>query len=268
MPSQTSKAAATLQSLWLAAGTYGTGAASGSLTGRACTSTTAGAAFPVTAQGAGLTQYLAQLAASGSVVGQLFLYDRIMDCSAASGTSTSAQTCTNFGYTGGTDYFTRNGHSVAGPLGNGVGNQIFIEFYSQTGATASNVTVSYYNQAGASKTTTAVSLSGSATTVAGQVTGPLPLAAGDTGVQGIVSVTLSASTGTAGNFGVTVAYPLAQIALPIANVGQLNPADYASLGLPPTPGVASGSTICPWFVVGCSTTSTGIIIPSATFIAG
>ena len=90
------------------------------------------------------------------------------------------------------------------------GAQVWIglEIYTAVGATATTVTANYTNQAGtAGRTTKAVAFGGSGTNSAGTIV-ILPLADGDTGVRSVESVTLAATTGTAGNFGVTLIMPL------------------------------------------------------------
>ena len=123
----------------------------------------------------------------------VILYDRLLHISGLSGTSTSAQTV------GGT--LTRNT--------TGEGNQIWVEIYGQIGATATTITASYTNTAGTSgRTTQAVAIGGTNNREVTRVI-PLTLQAGDTGVQAVASVTLAATTGTAGDFGITIARPLA-----------------------------------------------------------
>ena len=87
--------------------------------------------------------------------------------------------------------------------------------WTATGSTAVNVTAKYTNQAGtANRNTTSVNfwggglgaVSGAPTAVQVQW---LPLQSGDYGVRSVESVTLSASTLTAGNFGVMLCKPLA-----------------------------------------------------------
>jgi hypothetical protein len=58
----------------------------------------------------------------------------------------------------------------------------------------------------------------------------IPAAASGKYIRGINSVTLSASTGTAGNFGITATVPKGSVYKPLANVKW--PADWAALGLP------------------------------------
>jgi hypothetical protein len=88
----------------------------------------------------------------------------------------------------------------------GDANEILVEIYTSLGGTAQTITAVYTNSLGvAGQVTQAVALNH----LQGQVT-RLPLAAGDTGVQSVTSVLLSGSTGTAGNFGVTLAHRQAE----------------------------------------------------------
>ena len=100
---------------------------------------------------------------------------------------------------------------------NSAGNYLGLVCWTATGSTASNVTCSYTNQAGtAGKTTPSVVFwtgafgAGAIAPTADQVQ-ILPLALGDTGIRSIESLTLSASTLTAGNFGAMIFRPLATL---------------------------------------------------------
>lgn len=153
-------------------------------------------AISLTSPGGGRSLYLTQAWATALVGGTLIVYDRLLHCGGLDGTVTSAQTV------GGT--LTRNT--------GGDGNFVMIEIYTIIGTTARTVTMSYTDQDGNSgQTSTAVAIGA---TGFREVTRAifLPLATGDTGVQAVASVTLSASTGTAGNFGVTIGKPLAYLA--------------------------------------------------------
>jgi hypothetical protein len=59
---------------------------------------------------------------------------------------------------------------------------------------------------------------------------PVPLVAGSTGVRSITSVQLSGSTGTAGNFGLTILRRLGEIVCVLAATGDT--LDAFALGLP------------------------------------
>jgi hypothetical protein len=120
------------------------------------------------------------------------LYDRLLHVSGFSGTNTGAQAV------GGS--LTRN---VTGS-----GNQIWVEIYTQIGATPTTITASYTDQDGNSGQTTAAAAIGGTNDREPQHMIQLPLADGDDGVQAVASVTLAGSTGTVGDFGVTVVRPL------------------------------------------------------------
>jgi hypothetical protein len=95
----------------------------------------------------------------------------------------------------------------------GEGVMAALVIHTQVGSTATTVTASYTNQAGTGlRTTTAIQFGGTSWREAQRVM-TLPLQAGDTGVRSVESVTLAATTGTAGNFGVLLYKPLAMIGL-------------------------------------------------------
>lgn len=106
----------------------------------------------------------------------------------------------------------------------GEGVMIALELYSIIGTTATTVTVSYTNQAGtAGQITYATAFGGTGNRAAGLML-ILPLADGDTGVRSVESVTVLATTGTAGNFGVTLIKildwcPVTQVVIPDGKVG-------------------------------------------------
>jgi hypothetical protein len=90
----------------------------------------------------------------------------------------------------------------------GEGVFMALEVYTAMGATDTVYTFSYTNQAGTSGQTTTLGMSGNP---AADQFWPIPLAAGDTGVRSVESVSLTPSTGTAGNFGITLFKPIAII---------------------------------------------------------
>ena len=95
----------------------------------------------------------------------------------------------------------------------GVGVHIGLSIYTQVGTTATTVTASYTNQAGTSGRTTAAVVFGGTGFREGNRLITLPLQSGDTGVRSVESVTVLATTGTAGVFGVTLYKPLFAIGL-------------------------------------------------------
>lgn len=127
--------------------------------------------------------------------GNYVAIDRLCHSGGLSGTVTTAQT-TNLPTASLTRYTS------------GVGVMIGLTIYTQIGATATTVSATYTNQGGTGgQVTPTVVFGGTGFREAGRIV-MLPLAAGDTGVQAVASVTVTATTGTAGNFGVTLFKPL------------------------------------------------------------
>lgn len=94
----------------------------------------------------------------------------------------------------------------------GAGVQAGLIMHAAHGTAASFATCSYTNQDGVSGRTSGSILLTNNARQGGNVR-LLPLQAGDTGVRSVESVTLSASTATAGNFGVVLFKPLAMMFL-------------------------------------------------------
>lgn len=91
----------------------------------------------------------------------------------------------------------------------GVGVLPMLEIYETIGSTATTIVASYTNTAGtAGRKTLPTTFGGSGNNSWGRVL-ILPLQEGDIGCKSVESTTILASTGTAGNFGVTLAKPLA-----------------------------------------------------------
>lgn len=88
----------------------------------------------------------------------------------------------------------------------GVGVMIGISIYSALGATSVDIVASYTNSAGVSgRTTSAYPFPSNAPSNSFYI---LPLQPGDLGVRSVESVNLSASSGTTGNFGITLFRPI------------------------------------------------------------
>jgi hypothetical protein len=151
--------------------------------------------------------------------GVYLLYDRLFHIGGLSGTSTADQTVQ-----GGTPTpaLTRNT--------GGAGNMAWYEIYSILGTTARTLTMTYVDQDGNTATSN-IFIGG---TAGREVTRAqrIPLAAGDTGIRSVEKVALDASTGTLGNFGITIAQPLAWI--PVGASGTAGWRDYTT-GLPGIP---------------------------------
>jgi hypothetical protein len=157
-------------------------------------------------------QWLAQMnyviAKGGSGnVGMVMLYDRVSHQGGLSGTVTGAQT-TNLPTAALTRYTS------------GVGVIACAEIYSSIGTTATTGTISYTNHVGTTGRTSESFVIGGTTFNAVAVMIPIPLQIFDQGVRSVESVTLAASTGTAGNFGITLIWPLAFFLMRIADEDQ------------------------------------------------
>ena len=203
------------------------------------------AGFPKFPAPAGV-RYLAGVDITALNAGTILVYDRVWSCSGFSGTVTTAQTVTGF-------------PTLTRPDSNGTGLEIWIECYTATGATASNITVQYTNQAGTSGRNT-VSTAHLISMPANRMY-QVPLQSGDTGVRSVQSVTMSSTTGAAGNCGVTLMERIATIPLTTANVSSV--LDFASLGLP---AILNNTAIN--LIHQGTTTSSGIILGNMIFIEG
>lgn len=187
-----------MTSLWQYEGVPAHGAVPSSV---AIPDNTTNGGWKQTDPGGGRQKWMSGVVAGANVQGVLILYDRLLHVGGFDATVTSAQTV------GGT--LTR--------YTNGLGNQLWAEIYTQVGATATTISASYTDQDGnASQTTPAVVFGGTNAREAQRIV-PLGVASGDIGVRACASVTVLATTGTAGNFGLTIAHPL--LVIPIAGAG-------------------------------------------------
>lgn len=134
----------------------------------------------------------------------LMVADRLSHQGGLSGTTITAQT-TNLPTAALTRY--TSGVGVFGAL----------EGYAQTGGTVQTFSVSYTNSAGTAGQTSPLAAFGPDHPPGALA--PIPLAAGDDGIRSVESVTLTGSTGTVGNFGVTLYKPL--FCLDIDLLGQI-----------------------------------------------
>ena len=177
-------------------------------------------AIPFTAPGGSRDKHLIGASITPLVAGVYLLYDRLFHIGGLSGTSTADQTIQD---DPASPALTRNT--------GGAGNMAFYEIYTIIGTTATTLTMTYTNQAGTGSRTSTIFIGG---TAAREVTRMqrIPLAAGDSGIQSIEKVKLTATTGTLGNFGITIAQPLAWI--PVGAGGTMGWRDYTT-GLPGIP---------------------------------
>jgi len=140
--------------------------------------------------------------------------------------------------------------------------QWWLEWYSDTGATAATATVNVTYNDGTSGNLTGISL---AATRRASFMQPLnfliPAAASGKYIRDVNTVTLSVTTGTAGNFGVTATRYHAALYQPIANARFT--ADWAGLGLPEIPNES-----CLFCVQVAGATSTGTVRATGKIIHG
>jgi len=193
--------------------------------------------------------YLAKVAGSSSAVGQLLVFDRLCNMAGLNGTLTTSQDVN-------LDIVEPAAQGRCEPDGAGV--LWGAEWYADTGSTARTLTVTYTNQDDISGRTTTISLK--ATCRNGYVIPIIPNNS-DLKIKSIQSVQLNATTGTAGNFGITARKRIAEIPIPIVGVGGL--ADYASLAMPELVGIE-----CLELLYVCGTTQTGQILGSMETIQG
>lgn len=131
--------------------------------------------------------------------------------------------------------------------------QWWLEVYADMGATASNATINVTYNDGTSNNLTLVAVGG--TLRAGRLislNGLIPAADSGKFIRDINTVILSASTGTAGNFGFTATRPRMTMPLPLANKVEIF--DWAALGFPEIKNSA-----CLSIIELCSTTTTGTV---------
>lgn len=218
-----SQAAGTFVSLWRATGQPGQGAIPAAAA--VCNNALTGA-IGFTQQTAPATSYGAYLeAATSNAAMTLEIHDRLAHMGGLNGTLTTAQTV-------GIDFSALSSDNIAARKGDSNYSDIqwWLEWYTATGSTAVTATVNVtYNDG----TTGALTVSLAATRPASlmiPLNGLIPAAGAGKYIRGIVSVQLSATTGTAGSFGVTATRPRVTIGCPIANYKFV--ADWAALGLP------------------------------------
>ena len=158
--------------------------------------------------GSGKKKRLISIALVALNAGSVIVYDRLVHTGGLSGTTTTAQT-TNLPTSALTRYTT------------GVGVEPWLEIYTQIGATGTTVSCSYTDDGGTAGNTSPSATFGNTGFREAQRILPLPLAVGDRGVRAVASVTVLATTGTPGAFGVTLAYPLAVIPVAVAGIGNV-----------------------------------------------
>ena len=239
-------AAGQFHSLWRATGQPGQGAIP--TAAAVCNSALVGG-FNFSQQSAPNTSYVGYLEAVCQYNAvTLEVHDRLMHMGGLNGTLTTAQ-AVNLDLNGVT----------ADNMANRIGDanysdvQWWLEWYTDTGATVVNATVAVTYSDGTTGNLTAVSLAATRRASFMQpLNGLIPAAQSGKFIRGIVSVTLSATTGTAGSFGVTATRPRVSLLCPVANLKWS--ADWAAL---PVSEVPNGS--CLFLVQIAGATATGTV---------
>jgi hypothetical protein len=235
-----------LHSLWRATGQPGQGAIPAAAAN--CNNATLGG-FNFTQQTAPATSYLGYLetvCANSSVT--MEWHDRLIHMGGLSGTLATAQTV-NIDFNGVT------ADNMVERIGDANYSDImwFLEWYTDTGATVVNATVAVTYNDGTTGNLTAVSLAATRRASFMQpLNGLIPAAAAGKYIRGIVSVTLSATTGTAGSFGVTATRLRASVLCPVANMKWSG--DWAALPVSEVP-----NSSCLFMIQIAGTTSTGTV---------
>lgn len=251
-----SQTANSFASLWRATGQPGQGAIPGAAA--VCSNALTGA-LQFAQQTDPATSYLGILEAMCSNAGStLEIHDRLMHMGGLNGTLTTAQTV-NVDISA--NLATANLDARKGDA-NYSDVQWWLEWYTATGSTAVTATVNVTYNDGTSGNLTPVSLLASR-----PASHMIPLnsliPAADSGkyIRDVNTVTLSATTGTAGSFGVTATRYRAALFQPVANARFT--ADWAGLGLPEIPNLS-----CLFAILLTTTTSTGAVRATGKIIHG
>lgn len=200
-------------SLWRATGQPGQGAIPAAAA--ACNHLTTGC-FGVAQQTAPATGYLAWLSVVGSVSSTGFeIHDRLAHMGGLNGTLTTAQTV-------GIDLSTLSAsNNIAERMGDANYGDVtwWLEWYTDTGATAVTATVAVTYNDGTTGNLTGISLAATRrASLMIPLNGSIPAASAGKAIRAVTSVTLSATTGTAGSFGVTATRQRASLAILVANL--------------------------------------------------
>lgn len=226
-------------SLWMATGVPGAGVAPGAAA--VPTKDTLGA-FGFTNQTSPVTSYLAWLAVmSGNNTTNVEIHDRLAHMGGLSGTVTTAQ--------GALSLVTTDPGAARRGDANYSDVQWWLEVFIALGATGVNATVNVTYDDASTGNLAAIALG--ATPRQGRLY-PLVSAVAGRFIRAVNSVTLSATTGTAGNFGIVATRPRTMISTLLANKAENY--DWSQLGFPEIP-----NDSCLFMLMNCSTTSTGTV---------
>lgn len=240
-------AAGQFHSLWRATGQPGQGAIP--TAAAVCNNSLLGG-FQYTQQTAPATSYIGYLevVCSNSSV-TLELHDRLIHRGGLVGNVATAQTA-------GVDLHANLAtDNLAARIGDANYSDVqwFLEWYTDTGATVATVTVNVTYNDGTSGNLTGISLAATRRASFMQpLNGLIPAVDSGKFIRAVNTVTLSVSTGTAGNFGVTATRPRASLLCPVANLKWS--ADWAALPVSEIP-----NSSCLFLLQVAGTTSTGAV---------
>lgn len=240
-----SQGASTYVSLWRATGQPGQGAIPS--TAAVCNNTTVGG-VGFTQQTLPATSYGAYLeVATSNAAMTVELHDRLVHVGGLNGTLATAQTVN-------IDFLSISSDNMAERIGDANYSDIqwWLEWYTATGSTAVTATVAVTYNDGTTGTLSVALAATRPASLAIPLNGLIPAAGAGKYIRAITTVTLSATTGTAGSFGVTATRPRMTIGTPIANYKVT--VDWAQLGLPE---IYNSSCLYP--IVLTSTTSSGTV---------
>lgn len=240
-----SQASNTYVSLWRATGQPGQGAIPAAAAN--CNHTTVGGVgftqqtLPATSYGA----YLEMVTSNAAMTVEL--HDRLVHMGGLNGTLTTAQTVN-------IDFLSITADNMVKRIGDSNYSDInwWLEWYTATGSTAVTATVAVTYNDGTTGTLSASLTAIRPASFALPLNGLIPAASAGKYIRAVNTVTLSATTGTAGSFGVTATRPRMTIGCPIANFKFVS--DWAQLGLPE---IYNSSCLFP--IVLTSTTTSGTV---------
>lgn len=158
---------------------------------------------------------------------------------------------------------------------NGAGLRMFLEARATTGATAHNLSYSYTNQSATAGRVNPVTVSCTASAIVPHIVhsgsaannyGPfLPLASGDTGIQNVASVQLSAASGTASTAALVLCRPL--FTIPIAIAGLATEKDFLNQ-FPSLPKIPDGACLVPLIFTGAALAASTTMMGSVETLWG
>lgn len=245
------QAAGGFASLWRATGTPAQGAIPTSPA--ICTSGLTGAA-----QFSGPTgparSYLARgFLVSGNTGTDIWIHDRLAHRGGLAGNVATPQTV-GVDVTGTTSNINnRRGDANYSDV------QWWLEIYTDIGTTPVTATVTYTDAAGTPSKTTTISIGGASPLNRAGRMFPI-IGSGGEFIQSIQSIS-HATTGTAGNYGITATRALSNVSLGLANAGEVY--DYQMMGLPR---VHDSAAIM--LIIVCGTTSSGTLYGQIKLIQG